>query len=598
MLNDQLTIENAFHAQSCDLDLTHITKTVLPPQDLDTCKTKSQGDTPQNGLSNSPNWMSDALANLSEGNRNDTFFRLACRFNNDGLPAESIFAILKAHAERVRFDLDELHKVIVGACNRYPNDSVKPNEAALEARLQELATLSLIEYDQQRKLAADQLGLRTSTLDAEVEKRRQRSGHTANTNGLSFNDPEPWNEPVIGSVLLTSLVQTIKQFVVMPDHMPLVVALWILFTYCHDAFQISPILCVTSPEKRCGKSTLLSLLSMLVRRALSSSNITPAVIYRIIDKYHPTLIIDEADTFLAGNSDLIGILNSGHNRDMAYVLRSVGDGHEPTQFPTWAPKVIGLIGDPPTTLFDRSIISALRRRLRGEIVKRLRNNQARLLVDLRRQCLRWANDNSKLLSNSDPIIPEGLNDRAADNWAPLYSIADLVGGEWPSNTRMASIVLNHEEAEEAASIILLQDIQKIFADEKVGSIPTATLLKKLEELEDHPWAEWFRGKPITARGVAKLLKPYGIRSKDIYGGKKGYKLADFTDAFARYIPKLSANPLTQGSDSISDQTVTTKSAHQVADIFMSNLPKDNDNRGFADKTDEYREEDGEIVDEI
>lgn len=550
------------------------------------------------GQKTSPNWMSEYLAKLAPGNRHDTFVRIIGKMHHEGTSIDDIIESLKVHAEKTQFDLGELRELVSDVCNRYPNNSIKPTDAALEARFQELAALPLVEYDPQRKQAAEQLGLRAGTLDAEVEKRRPRSGLSDKEGGLLLKDPEPWDETVNGSVLLSNLVQTLTQFIVMPEHMPLVAALWVIFTYCHDAFQISPILCVSSPEKRCGKSTFLSLLGMIVRRPLLSSNVTTAVIYRVIGKCHPTLIIDEADTFLAENRELTGVINSGHRRDMAYVLRSVGDDHEPTQFPTWAAKIIGLIGELSTTLLDRAINVGLRRRLPGETIKRLHNNQRKLLTPIRRQCLRWANDNFDSLSNSDPVIPEGLNDRAVDNWTPLYAIADLVGGEWPHKVRMASICLNHEESEDAASIILLQDIQKIATDDGLASIPTAALLEKLGALEDHPWPEWNRGKPIKPRQIARLLRPFGIRPKGLYGGKKGYIISHFADAFARYIPILSAIPLTFSHDGPLDQPAMTKSAHEIADIFTPNPPKDNNNRGIADKTDEPRDEDGEVVDEI
>lgn len=34
-----------------------------------------------------------------------------------------------------------------------------------------------------------------------------------------------------------------------------------------------------------------------------------------------------------------------------------------------------------------------------------------------------------------------------------------------------------------------------------------SLLRRLHDLEEAPWGEWY-GKPLTARGLAKLLEPY------------------------------------------------------------------------------------------
>ena len=64
---------------------------------------------------------------------------------------------------------------------------------------------------------------------------------------------------------------------------------------------IAPILALTSPEKRCGKSTVLALLKSLVLRRLPCSNITSASLFRAVEAWAPTLLIDEADTFLRDN---------------------------------------------------------------------------------------------------------------------------------------------------------------------------------------------------------------------------------------------------------------------------------------------------------
>ena len=116
----------------------------------------------------------------------------------------------------------------------------------------------------------------------------------------------------------------------------------------------------------------MNLIGELVPKPLMASNATSAVIFRAIEKFRPTLMLDEADTYLDQYPELIGVLNSGHNRRSASVLRTVGDDHEPRQFSTWAPKVIAGIRRFPDTIQDRSIVVWLRRKMPGEKVDRLR----------------------------------------------------------------------------------------------------------------------------------------------------------------------------------------------------------------------------------
>ena len=124
---------------------------------------------------------------------------------------------------------------------------------------------------------------------------------------------------------------------------------------------------------------------MLVPKPLSAANVTPATIFRAIDHWHPTLLIDETDTFMSDKSELRGVLNSGHTRSQAYVIRCVGDDLIPKQFSTWSPKAFAHIGRMHPTLEDRSIGIGLKRKLKTEKADRIPKN-ADAYSDLRRQC--------------------------------------------------------------------------------------------------------------------------------------------------------------------------------------------------------------------
>ncbi|MBN0430718.1 hypothetical protein JTM52_36020, partial [Pseudomonas aeruginosa] len=90
-------------------------------------------------------------------------------------------------------------------------------------------------------------------------------------------------------------------------------------------------------------------------RPMQVSNIAPAALYRAIELWSPTLLIDEVDAFLAAYDDARGILNAGFTRDSASVIRCVGDDHMPTRFNVWGAKALCGIGKIADTLADRSI---------------------------------------------------------------------------------------------------------------------------------------------------------------------------------------------------------------------------------------------------
>jgi len=91
--------------------------------------------------------------------------------------------------------------------------------------------------------------------------------------------------------------------------------------------------------------------------------------------------------------------------------------------------------------------------------------------------------------------------------------------------------------------MLLRDIRAIFDDRKVDRLSSATLVSELTEIETSPWVEWKNGKPLTARGLAKLLRPFEIDPNSVRLGDKtpkGYLRSDFEDAFQRYLSATSA----------------------------------------------------------
>jgi hypothetical protein len=108
------------------------------------------------------------------------------------------------------------------------------------------------------------------------------------------------------------------------------------------------------------------------------------------------------------------------------------------QFSTWTPKVIALIGKLPDTLADRSITVKMRRKRNDEIKEKIRYSKLHEeLKDIRRKLLRWADD---IELNGEPNIPKGLDDRAADNWIPLLSIAKKI--EWSEQAKSAALSLS------------------------------------------------------------------------------------------------------------------------------------------------------------
>jgi uncharacterized protein DUF3631 len=391
------------------------------------------------------------------------------------------------------------------------------------------------------------LGVRTPAriVDAALSARTRLRGGEGSGRCLVFADPEPWPEAVDGAALLDDLAQTYRRFVSLPDGGAEALALWIVFTYALDAFDVAPILALCSPVKRCGKTTTEDLTAALAYRPLPAVNITVAALYRTVEQFAPTLIVDEADTFVLTNLGLRGIINSGHTRATAFVIRTAG--HEPRLFSTWGARMIALIGRLPATLEDRAIVLPMRRRALSEAVDRIRRTELRRQLDpLRRRAIRWVADHRTALRIADPAVPPELDDRQADNWRPLLAIADAAGGAWPNLARAAARTLAGSvvEADQTAPVQLLADLRDFFATTPADKLATAAILRYLTTLEDRPWAEYAQGEPLTPGQLAKLLNGFNIKGRQIRQGsttRKGYVRSDFIDTFRRYLPSETPN---------------------------------------------------------
>jgi Protein of unknown function (DUF3631)/Bifunctional DNA primase/polymerase, N-terminal len=415
--------------------------------------------------------------------------------------------------------------------------SLKDTESKHDDRIVTLAQLDRLEYDRQRHKAAEDLQVRRSTLDTLVEECRTDLAEQKKT--LVTPPPPPWESPVDGADLLNELLGLVNKHVALAPAKAVAVALWIVHAHAHDASFYSPLLCITSPVMRCGKTTTLELLSMLVPRPLPAANVTGPTMFRAVDAAYPTLLIDEADTFFADASDIRGVVNNGHKKSMAFVLRCVGDAHEPTHFSTWAPKAIASIGRLASTLMDRSIVIDLQRKPSHKQTHRVAADPA-VYLDTVRRCVRFANDHMEELRKAKPSdVPAALDSRGRDNWEPLFAIADIAGRNWPALAREAATKLRRVDEDESFGIQLLADLRKIFQQRGTKQLPSEELLAELFRLEDRPWGEFKRGEPLTAHGLGDMLKAFKIRSRNIRIGpkvKRGYRIDQFTQAWRRYVP--------------------------------------------------------------
>ena len=359
-------------------------------------------------------------------------------------------------------------------------------------------------------------------------------------------------EPVDAAELLDELVFLLVDYVAFSALAPVeAVALWVLHTYVYEQFETSPYLAITSAERRSGKTRLLDVLELLVAKPWRVISPTEAVLYRKVERDAPTILFDETDTVFgpkAGSNyeGIRALLNAGHRRGTK-VPRCVGEGSKMAlhEFEVYCPKALAGIGDLPDTVADRSIPIRMRRRRPGERVERFRMRDVReASEELRAKLAQWGEDAQ--LDRATPFIPAELNDRAADSWEPLLAVGESAGDRWAAKAREAALALSGGEVaeEDSLGVRLLADCRAVFDSCDEDSLASDALIARLIEREEAPWGDLF-GKPITARKLANLLRPYDVRPSHWRSGggtSRGYQRRAFEDAWSRYLRFEAAQP--------------------------------------------------------
>jgi len=254
------------------------------------------------------------------------------------------------------------------------------------------------------------------------------------------------------------------------------------------------------------------------------------------------------------------------------------------------------------TMTDRTIEVRMARKLAGEVKEPATSANLDLATGhLRQKCRRWAADHElelRALAKDPSRRLGGDDDRAIENWDPLFAIAEVAGGEWPAKALSAAraVSANRAADDDEDRILVLTHIRHIMADAEImrdhpDQISTDDLLNALVARDDGPWAERW-ATDVAAAGVklkrpagalAELLKPFGIKPKQmrIRGQKvRGYERSKFEEAWTRY---LEPEPSHLSDDHEEDGTDGTDGTPQVAVISDgaagSSVPSDSSEAG-------------------
>lgn len=448
--------------------------------------------------------------------------------------------------------------------------------------IKDLANLSKLEYEKVRLENAKALSFRPTVLDDLVKAEREKnSGIEGGGKRLPFNEIEPHDAPIDPAQLLSEVVDAIRQFIILDKEQAHAAALWVALTHFIDVVEVAPLVIINAPEKSCGKTQLLTVLGRMSYRPLPASNASASALFRAVELWKPTILIDEADTFFRDNAELHGMVNAGYLRD-GYVLRSeaVGDSFEPRMFSVFSAKAlagIALEKHLPDATMSRGVVFNLRRKMPHESASRLRHAERGLFNRLAAKLARFAVDYSEQVRHARPTLPDALSDRDQDNWDGLLAIASCAGVEWIARATSAALKLSGAgEKTVSLGAELLTDIQHVFESKRIEKISTADLIAALIADDEKSWATYNRGKPVSGKQIAARLSGYGIRSKTIrigYEVARGFEISQFNDAFARYLSETPILSVTSLQPSIHAGFDVTDGSHVTVTQPLSVTPE-------------------------
>jgi hypothetical protein len=329
--------------------------------------------------------------------------------------------------------------------------------------------------------------------------------------------------------VIGDIEQFITRYVFMPsDEATLIASLYVIHTWATEAAQATPYIYIHSPEKQSGKTRLLEILGLLVKNPMPSGSLTDAVLFRIMDEFSPTLLLDEVDAIFHGakNEGLRGCLNAGYRRS-GFIWRVVRG--EPHRYKVFGPKVMCGInnGKLPDTIKDRCIAIRMRRRPKNAANEAFYPDtikQSQEWEDLTAKITQWVDENRERLEMQRPEPITEISDRKWEISECLVAIAELMGLGDEARDAIIALCQDNEDAGELDPMQeLLLDIRETFGDR--DKIMTVDLMEKL-------------GKEWNGKLLSNQLRPYGIAPKLIRIGNttgRGYTRDQFEPVWESYL---------------------------------------------------------------
>ena len=376
-----------------------------------------------------------------------------------------------------------------------------------EAIFDQASWMGRDEYDQGREAIAKRLDVRVGTLDEERKARHDKRAAETRQNEAPNRDEfilTPHEDPVtdLGAVL-DALVGVFGKVLASPATHLDTEALWAAKTHLllrkELGIRHSARLAFQSQFEDSGKTTAMTMLKFCAARAMATSSLTGASLFRETDAHHWTVLWDEADNAFHKNSnpELIGVFNAGHDRYFAIVHRQVPSpdgGYETAVFDTFTGIAMTAIHEfPSKAMQSRCIVLVMKRATKADAARLVDFDETHeaALAECGRKLMRWSIDLEALPTINKMTF--GLINRIWLNWKPLLQIAQLAGGTWPARALAAAkadMARVTGEKDDSPEYALLAAIWRVLAADKSDPRRMLTLSQLIPKLLDEDEGRW------------------------------------------------------------------------------------------------------------
>jgi hypothetical protein len=262
---------------------------------------------------------------------------------------------------------------------------------------------------------------------------RQRLVPFSSNNNLIKNEvvllPSEPEEYRSEEALLNEIQAFIHEYVDVTPLYEKIAAYYVLFSWVYDSFNELPYLRLRG-DPGSGKTRFLLIAGSLCYKPIFASGAsTVSPLFRIIDSFRGTLIIDEGDFRLSDErAEVVKILNNGNARGFPVLRSEVSPTREfnPRAYAVYGPKLVATRGFfQDRALESRCLTEEMgQRRLRDDVPINLPASHKEQALHLRNKLLLFRFHNLGRCAASESLVDRSIEPRLNQIFVPLLSIVD------------------------------------------------------------------------------------------------------------------------------------------------------------------------------